>query len=80
MVQELFEDLKKSVNDRWKEMFDFLVNSIKENRDLFKDAKNYLKKEKTVSAHKIVELKPGIFGISLDLKETFNFFNQMRNK
>lgn len=63
-----------------KEMFDFLVTSIKENRDLFKEAKNYLKKEKAVSAHKMVELKPGIFGISLDLKETFNFFNQMRNK
>jgi hypothetical protein len=63
-----------------KEMFDFLTTSIKENKDLFNEAKNYLKKEKAVSAHKMVELKPGIFGISLDLKETFNFFNQMRNK
>ena len=63
-----------------KEMFDFLVTAIKENKDLFKEARNYLKKEKAVSAHKMVELKPGIFGISLDLKETFNFFNQLRNK
>lgn len=28
----------------------------------------------------MVELKPGIFGILLDLKETFNFFSQFRNK
>jgi len=63
-----------------KELFDFLSKSIKENKDLFKEAKDYLKKEKAISAHKMVELKPGIFGISLDLKETFNFFNQMRNK
>ncbi len=63
-----------------KEMFDILVSAIKENRDLFKEAEIYLKKEKAISAHKMVELKPGIFGISLDLKETFNFFNQLRNK
>ncbi|SEA75184.1 hypothetical protein [Psychroflexus halocasei] len=63
-----------------KEMFDILTSAIKENKDLFKEAENHLKKEKAISAHKMVELKPGIFGISLDLKETFNFFNQLRNK
>ena len=63
-----------------KEMFDILTSAIKENKDLFKEAENYLKKEKAISAHKMVELKPGVFGISLDLKETFNFFNRLRNK
>lgn len=63
-----------------KELFDILVSAIKENKDLFKKAENHLKKQKTISAHKMVELKPGIFGISLDVKETFNFFNQLRNK
>ncbi len=63
-----------------KKLFDILVSSIKENKDLFKEAEIHLKKEKAISAHKMVELKPGIFGISLDLKETINFFDQLRNK
>lgn len=63
-----------------KELFNILTFSLKHNKDLFREAEIHLRKEKAVSAHKMVELKPGIFGISLDLKETFNFFNHLRNK
>lgn len=63
-----------------KELFDIIASSINENKDIFKEAESHLRKEKAISSHKMVELKPGIFGISLDLKETFNFFNQLRNK
>lgn len=65
---------------KMKELFDILSTAVKEGKDLFRLAENHIKKDKAVSAHKMIELKPGIFGISLDLKETFNFFNQLRNK
>jgi hypothetical protein len=61
-----------------KEFFDVLTKAINEGEDLFEKAKDYIIKKKAISAHKMVELKPGIFGISLDLKETFNFFKYLK--
>ncbi len=63
---------------KMKEFFDILTKAINDNEDLFEEAKDYIKKEKAISAHKMVELKPGIFGISWDLKETFNFFKELK--
>ncbi|MEX0597308.1 MAG: hypothetical protein WD512_12510 [Candidatus Paceibacterota bacterium] len=62
------------------ELFDTIKNAIVKEENLFDKARQHLRKEKAISAHKIVELKPGAFGISLDLKETFNFFKQLRDK
>lgn len=61
-------------------LFDTIKNAINNGDNLFEKAHQYLRKEKTESAYKIIELKPGAFGISLDLKETFNFLKQMIKK
>ena len=61
-----------------KEFFDILTEAINNGEDLFEEARNYIKMQKAISAHKMIELKPGIFGISWDLKETFNFFKELR--
>ncbi|RLB93569.1 MAG: hypothetical protein DRH50_07730 [Deltaproteobacteria bacterium] len=63
---------------KMKEFFDILTEAINNGEDLFEEARNYIKMQKAISAHKMIELKPGIFGISWDLKETFNFFKELR--
>ena len=40
--------------------------------------KAYIRSEKVISAHKMIELRPGICGISFDLKEAFNFFKESK--
>jgi hypothetical protein len=60
------------------EFFDILTEAINDGEDLFEEAKRYMRRERAISARKMVELKPGIFGISLDLKETFNFFRKRK--
>ena len=61
-----------------KDLLDVLTTICLGNENLFKSALEYLRKEKSVDAHKIIELKPGIFGISLDLKEAFNFIRNWK--
>ncbi|MCK4735577.1 MAG: hypothetical protein KAT65_24195 [Methanophagales archaeon] len=60
------------------EFFDVLTNSIKTGKNLFDEAKAYIRSEKVISAHKMIELRPGICGISFDLKEAFNFFKELK--
>ncbi|MCF6194061.1 MAG: hypothetical protein L3J46_06990 [Kangiellaceae bacterium] len=72
-LKDFMEDWGALKIYKMKEFFDVLTNSINNGDDLIDKAKNYIRQEKAISAHKMVELKPGIFGISLDLKETFNF-------
>ena len=61
-----------------KEFFDFLTSSIETGKNLFDEAKSYINKRKAISTHKMIELKPGMFGFSFDLKEAFNFFKELR--
>lgn len=49
-------------------------------KDLFDEAKSYIRKNEAVDAHKILEIKPGIFGISFDLKEAINFVKKWKGK
>lgn len=49
-------------------------------KDLFEEAKSYIRKNEAVEAHKILEIKPGIFGISLDVKEAINFVKNWKDK
>ena len=60
------------------EFFDVLTNSIKTGKNLFDEAKAYIGSEKVISAHRMIVLRPGIFGISFDLKEAFNFFKELK--
>ncbi len=60
--------------------FNMLKEAVLSDKNLFDEIKQYLKKKKSVSAYKMIELKPGIFGISIDLKEAFNFLGGLRNK
>lgn len=77
-LRDFMDDLGALKIFKMKEFFDILTIAINDGQDLFEEAKDYIKMEKAISAHKMVELKPGIFGISLDLKETFNFFKELR--
>ncbi len=63
-----------------KELLDALTAICLSEQNLFEEAKDYLRKKSAVGAHKIVEMKPGLFGISLDLKEAFNFIRTWRQK
>lgn len=49
-------------------------------QNLFEEAKSYIRKNEGHEAHKILELKPGIFGMSIDLKEAYNFIRHWKNK
>ena len=49
-------------------------------KDLFEEAKCYIRKNEAVEVHKILEIKPGIFGISLDVKEAINFVKNWKDK
>lgn len=63
-----------------KELLDTLTVICLSDQNLFEEAKDYLKKKNAIGAHKIVEIKPGLFGISFDLKEAFNFIRDWRQK
>ncbi len=58
--------------------FDMLKEAVLNGKNLFEEAKDYINKQKAISAHEMVELKPGIFGVSIDLKEAFNFFRGLK--
>lgn len=79
-LRGFFDDLGSLKIFKIKEFFDIMTKAINDGENLFEKAKNYIRMEKAISAHKIVELKPGIFGISWDLKETFNFFKELRGR
>jgi len=61
-----------------KSFFDSLSDAVNSGEDLIGKAKSYVIKKKAISAHKMIEIKPGIFGISFDLKETINFLKQFK--
>jgi hypothetical protein len=63
-----------------KELFDTLSAICQSDRNLFEEARDYLFKQKAIGAHKIIEIKPGIFGITFDLKEAFNFIYKLKQK
>lgn len=50
------------------------------NQNLFEEAKKHIHKNQVIDAHKILEIKPRIFGISLDVKEAVNFVKNWKNK
>ena len=58
--------------------FDMLKDAVLSDKNLFDEIKRYIKNKKAVSAHNMIELKPGIFGFSIDLKEAFNFLREMK--
>lgn len=57
-----------------------LAEICNSDKDLFEEAKSYIRKNEAVEAHKILEIKPGIFGISLDVKEAINFVKNWKDK
>jgi hypothetical protein len=57
-----------------------LAKICNSNQDLFKEAKSHIRGSEALEAHKILEIKPGMFGISLDLKEAIKFIKNWNNK
>lgn len=49
-------------------------------KNLFEEAKIYLRRNEVTAAHKILEIKPEFFGISLDIKEAIKFIQNWKNK
>jgi hypothetical protein len=63
-----------------KELLDTLTTICLSDQNLFEEALDYMQKKSAFNAQEIIELKPGIFGISFDLKEAFKFIRNWRQK
>jgi len=57
-----------------------LADICNSEQNLFDEAKSYIRKNESKEAHKILELKPGVFGMSIDLKEAYNFIKHWKDK
>lgn len=63
-----------------KQLLDTFVEICNNGKNIFEEAKEYIRKQEAVNAHKVIEIKPGIFGISFDIKEAVNFIRNWRSK
>jgi hypothetical protein len=61
-----------------KDFFDTIIKLIQKEENLFTSIRHHLRIEALKKAHKILELKPGYFGINIDLREALEVIKNIK--